>query len=165
MAGQFKTRRNPDTGRLEKVPVEEQAELQQEAARQVPLADPQEARDAEFMEQAKGGMEPPGEAPAQLDEPQEETGVEEVAEGVGAKAGGAAFGPVGAAVGGAAAAFITQKLMAGANRPIGAPASGGTVQGQEGRDIADLLAVTQEIARAGTPIRDAITTTAAGSRL
>ena len=64
--GQFKTRANPDTGKLEKIPPEEQAAL-------IEAAEEQEARDKLFNATAEGGEEaepepePPPE-PQQRDE-------------------------------------------------------------------------------------------------
>ncbi len=54
MAGQFKTRRNPDTGQLEKIPAEEAAELQAVAE---PGALTQ--ADLDFMERATGEVSAP----------------------------------------------------------------------------------------------------------
>ena len=165
MAGQFKTRRNPDTGRLERIPEEERLELMREAAAAVPAADPrpepteQDQRDAEFLDEARAEVPPEAEPVPEID-----TGAEEAAETAGQAAGAAVGGKAGAAVGGAAAAFLASKLTQRQPSPIGT-LEGGAPSRTGNDDLAELLRVTKEIARAGTPIKNAITTTATDSRL
>ncbi len=163
--GQFKTRRNEETGRVESIPEEERQDLLTEAgvpelpaaAEPPPLPDP-------FITAAKESMqgEPvPGEA-----EPTEEEGPAGggVLGKVGRVAGSVVGGPAGAALGGAAGFLLGQAIQKKPT-PIGTLEGRNVAQTDDSDTLRQLLAVQQKIARAGTPIKDAIQTQAAGSRL
>ncbi len=126
-----------------------------------PEANPrQDAADAAFMARhTDDGTEQPPEAQAATVQGDPDTSSEDATKG--AVAGFVIGGPVGAAVG-AGAAFLASK--ASQQRPIGAPLKGG-VSTEGNSDLADLLAVTKQIARAGTPIKNAVVTKALGSRM
>ncbi len=151
--GQFKTRRNPETGRVESIPPEEAAQLEAEAR----LTD----ADASFLQQHRE------------EEPAEEAPIEEEAaeaEGAGAEttaAGGFAGlgigGPMGAAAG-TAAGFLLAQATKSRPSPIGT-LEGGRATAPSDRTLQELLDVTKTIARLGTPIKGEVTTKAAGSRL
>ncbi len=128
-----------------------------------PEANPkQDAADAAFM--ARHADDRPEEDPeaAEAAEPIGEGGVKGAAAGT--TAGFAVGGPVGAAVG-LAAGFITSKLIQASKAPIGSPEGGRATTQGSGDDIRELLAVTKQIARAGTPIKNAPRTQATGSRM
>ncbi len=170
--GQFKIRRNPATGRIEKIPEEEQQALVAEAtARESPQEDPfiAERREAPVAEEP---VRIPPVLPQEAAPPEaaaeEEPGVgaAEVG-GIGAGIGGLLGGPPGAAAGaaiGGAVGFLASKVAQPTSRPIGT-LEGGTGTQQSDRTLLELLAVTKEVARIGTPIKGAIKTVAAGSRI
>ncbi len=158
MAAQFTTRRNPDTGRIEKIP-----EAEQEAPL---LTDPepetnpqQDAADAAFM--ARHVDDAPEEAP-DSGEPMEapESGAADAVQG--AAMGARVAGVAGAAVG-AVGGFLASKLAKPS--PIGTLEGPAGAQETSGSDLAELLAVTKQIARVGTPLKNAVNTKAQGSRM
>ncbi len=165
--GQFKTRRKEETGRVESIPEEERQDLLTEAGvPELPGAQPPPLPPAPdpFITAAKESMqgEPvPGEA-----EPTEEEGPAGggVLGKVGRVAGAAIGGAPGAAVGGAAG-FLLGAAIQKKPTPIGTLEGGSVTQEDNSDTLRQLLAVQQKIARAGTPIKDAIQTQAAGSRL
>ncbi len=136
---------------------QEQADAEPEAANPK-----QDAADAAFM--ARHVDDATEEAP-DSGEPMEapESGVGPAVQG--ATTGARFAGAAGAAVG-AVGGFLASRLTSGPS-PIGTLEGSGSAQtlGAGNRDLADLLAVTKEIARAGTPIKDAIVTKAQGSRM
>ena len=176
MAGQYKTRRNPDTGRLEKVPEAEQGSLRaaDEGIAPPPPAVTVTQQDADFV---NAGSEPPPlpdaaeppplppKAPPVQPPPLPPAEEEEEDSGAGGAAQGAMMGskagPWGAVIGGAVGFAAGRK---GKPAPIGTP-EGGAVAGQSDDTLRELLAVQQGIARMGSPIKDAITTNAATSRM
>jgi hypothetical protein len=170
-SGQFKTRRNPDTGRLESIPEEERAAL----IAATPPELPEEGRGfVETQRAMMDGEEPPPLPPEPAPTPAAPDGEEEAAEAVGAAVEGAAtgasvgsaFGPVGTGVGaavGAAAGFVTSLQR---DKPVGTLSGGAaTSRDDSERTLRELLRVQQGIAKAGAPIKDAITTKATGSRM
>ena len=167
MAGQYKTRRNPDTGRIEKIPEEERAAMieadEEQAARdKLFLAsaepEPEEAEEADIA--IPGGAI--GKAPDLP--PKEEAAKEAAASAARGAATGSMFGPMGVAAGaaiGVGAAAVRSEMKK--HQYAGSLEVGqGTT---ENRDLNELLAVTKQIARIGTPIKNTIITQPAGSRM
>ncbi len=122
----------------------------------------QDAADAAFMARNTddGAEQPPESQPG----PEQEGSSGATEATAGAALGFAAGGPAGAAVG-AAAGFLLSKITQTRPSPIGTLSGSGAVQDSGNRDLADLLAVTKQIARAGTPIKNAILTKAIGTRI
>ncbi len=121
----------------------------------------QDAADAAFMARNSQPEQEDPEAAAAA-EPVGESGVAGAA--TGAAIGLGVGGPVGAAVG-LAAGFITSKLVEASTAPIGSPEGGRATTQGSGDDIRELLAVTKQIQRAGTPIKGAVKTNATGTRI
>ncbi len=100
-------------------------------------------------------VQPPPLPPAQ---PQEAGG--QVESAIAGAEAGSRFGPAGALLG------VGAGLAAG---KLSEPSPIGTLEGGASRDdsntLRELLAVQQQIARTGSPIKDAITTNPAGSRM
>ncbi len=182
MAGQSKTRRNPDTGRIERIPEAEQGALRAAAegiAPPPPAARPGAItqRDMDFQAE-NGGQEPPPlpqqgppvqppplppQAPPVQPPPlpPAEEGSSGLGEAVqGARTGGR-FGGVPGAVAGAAVGFVAGKKQ----RPqvIGTPE--GAVTGSGDDTLRELLEVQKQIARTGSPIKGAITTNPINSKM
>lgn len=180
MPGQFNTRRNPDTGRLEKVPEAERGALQA-AAQGItpppPAAGSVTQQDVDFV---NGGQEPPplpeatpGQEPPPLPpigdafdrEKAEAARPSTLAASGVASAGvsaGRILGPAAAAVGAGLSFAASQSLK---QAPVGSLEGGGQTGGGDREVLRQLLAVQRGIARVGSPIKDAITTKSAGSRL
>ncbi len=153
--GQFKTRRNPETGQLESIPPEEAAQLEAEATLT--------QADASFLQQHRE-EEPAEEAPME-EEPAEAEGVGAAGAAAGAAAAFGIGGPAGAVFGGAAG-FLMSQATKSKPRPIGTLEGGQGAESEDiGRNIRTLLEVQQTIARIGSPIKGLVTTKAAGSRL
>jgi hypothetical protein len=156
--------RDPDTGQfLSSKDIVERESPPPLPAGPPPLPD-QEDRDAEFLQQARE-QEQPAVEPAE--------GAKDIAESAASGAGtGAAIGSVIPGVGTAVGAGVGFLLGAASgtqrNKPIGS-LEGTSGQGTGGEDAAKtmraLLAVQQKIARLGTPVKDAVITQGAGSRL
>ena len=155
-AGQFKTRRNPETGQLESIPEPESARLEASAA----VAESDAAFLQDFMDRDTEDPLPPDEAEEM---PDVDPGVDKAVAGAvaGAKVGGVPGAVLGGAVG-----FLLAQAQKTRPRPIGT-LEGGQVSGEDdiGRNIRTLLDVQQRIAKIGTPIKDAVTTQPANSRL
>lgn len=180
MPGQFNTRRNPDTGRLEKIPEDESTELQAAAG----SASGVTQEDTDFMAR-NAESEPPPPPPVQPlpiavgDAEGEAIGeAAEAASTVGSATAtgaglGSSLGPLGTligAAGGAAAGVVGAGLgfVAGSQRdkPI-ASLEGGSAGGNDetAATLKALLDVQRGIARVGAPIKNFVKTTAAGSRM
>jgi len=130
-----------------------------------PAADsPQGRRDAEFLQEQAGASQPPVAGPGPVPEL-----AEEAAGTAGSAAGAAVGGPVGGFAGGAAAVFLAQQagkaLERDTNRPVGSLEGNGNQADDTTQLLRSLLEVQQGIARVGAPIKDAVTTTAADSRI
>jgi len=133
-----------------------------EAAEPPPLPSAQDQRDDAFM--ARNSVDPQISEQAPIEEEGPSIAESVGAAQTGAKAGGILGGPVGAVVGGAAG-FLAAQIKSKPS-PIGS-LEGGAVQGEDSasRGIQELIAIQKGIARVGSPIKDAITTQAAGSRM
>jgi hypothetical protein len=181
MAGQFKTRRGA-SGRLERVPEEDQETLKQEAGVLPP--DLPEDRpgaltqaDVDFVDanRDQGGeaVEPPPIPPVDVQPQQlapDDTQGEQPGPGdvVGDVAGGAVkgarLGGLPGAVVGAGVGFLAGR--SGKRSRVGSlEGPGGSTQDETASIMKQLLAVQQGIARVGSPIKDAVTTNAIGSRM
>ena len=131
-------------------------------AKPPPLPPAQDERDAAFMAR---NTEPPPLPPA---EEEEDAGIGEAigAAQTGAKAGGMLGGPLGAVAGGAAGFLLSQVIGSQRDAPIGSlEGSGGTMRNEAGDTLQAMLALQQRVARVGTPVKDAVTTQAAGSKM
>lgn len=130
-----------------------------------PLPSAQDQRDAEFM--ARNTAEPPP-LPPQDAEPEETSSLGSTigAAQTGAKAGGRFGGPLGAVAGGAAGFLLSQLVGSQRDAPVGSlEGSGGTVQNEANTTLQAMLELQQRVARVGTPVKDAVTTQAAGSKM
>ncbi len=179
MPGQFATRRGAG-GRLEKVPEAEQGALQAASEGITPPAGGSVTQeDIAFVDGPGGLMQsqegpppvqppplPPKSTPAQPPPlppaaPQEESGVADAAKSV---IGGAVTGGV---AGATAAAGLLLANKAAENQATKVSSLEGAKSGQSdgGQTLKDLLSVTQQIARFGSPIKGAVTTNPANSRI
>ncbi len=155
MPGQHKTRRNPTTGRIESIPEDDPQRTPPLPAAEPPPLPP--AEEAPFIREFR---EEEAEPEVQAAPPEKEGGG---ATGAiqGAMLGGRA-GPIGAAVGAATGFLLGQSSP----KPIGT-LEGGSVQDRDDdtkQTLQAMLALQQQVARVGTPIKDQVTTQAAGSR-
>jgi len=187
MPGQYSTIRDPKTGQLRKMEPSEAAQYM--PIESPPPPDTSVTREDQAWLAKQKGDEPPPEVPdappeappplpqgppplppkpPPLPEPEpEEDGLGGVVSGAvtGAKVGSKA-GPIGTAVGtavGAAAGFLLGKSQK--PQVVGSFEGQATQTDESGRDLRDLLTVTKQIAALGTPIKDAVTTKAVGSRM
>ena len=116
-----------------------------------------------WYEQQRAEMEA-AEAPAEPPPVEGAEGIEAVAGGV---AAGLPGGVAGAAVGAATAAgawLLSKAVQPKPPTPIGSLDTG-NVTHPSNQTLRELLDVTKQMARAGMPIKDAIKTTAVGSRM
>jgi len=141
----------------------------------------QEQRDDAFMADFKGdpgeyygthpGAKPPPLPPPPPPPQEDDTAVSGIGESIGAaqtgaKAGGMLGGPVGAVAGGAAGFLLSQVVGSQRDTPIGSlEGSGGTMKDETGATLQAMLELQQRVARVGTPIKDAVTTQATGSKM
>ena len=157
MPGQRKTRRNPDTGRLEKILPGDPDATPPLPEGPPPLPEAEDPFIKEFREKGEPPPLPPDVVP--------DTGAEEQ-EAVGAAIGGASAGArvagaAGAVAGGVGAFLLSQSRP----EPIGSLEGAGATQADAGTEIKELLAVTKQYARQGLPIKDKVKTVAANSRM
>ena len=189
MAGQpqFNTIRDEGDGQLRQTTPEEKTFFQQKFAAEQAKPGALTERDQQFQAENGGAAQGPPPLPRDRDErgrflpnqggaqappvqplstPPEP---DQDFTGQGAAAGGAAgglLGPAGAAVGaavGAGAGFIASQSFK--KSPIGSLEGTGQTGGGDQDVLRQLLAVQRGIARVGSPIKGAITTTSAGARL
>jgi hypothetical protein len=155
MPGQHKTRRGAG-GRIEKIPEDDpQRTPPLPAAEPPPL--PRE-EEAPFIREFR---EEEAEPEVQAAPPEKEGGGGVSGAIQGAFLGGKA-GPIGAAVGAATGFLLGQSSP----KPIGT-LEGGSVQDRDDetkQTLQAMLELQQKVARVGTPIKDQVTTQAAGSR-
>jgi hypothetical protein len=152
-------RRDPETGRFTGEFAFAPPELPP-AAEPPPLPSAMTDADRQFMADARN--EPP---PLPEVVPKGPEAEEDVAAAVEGAVAGAAAGPGGAVLGGAAG-FLISKATSQQPRPIGTlEGTATTTRDDSGQVLKDMLALQQQVARIGTPVKDAVITTPAGSRM
>ena len=171
--GQFKTRRNPDTGQIEKVPEAEQSTPPQADEGQPPQPEMSQFI-SDFLTSGDAGEGPP-------DPERRPPVIQPATPGQGGRPKsppippppGGSFTGLGKLAGkatpiGVAATAVKTAISAVAPPEpglIGAPSGGKAKQGDEDTTLLkQLLAVQEQAFRLGTPVKGAVTTTAANSR-
>ncbi len=180
MPGQFKIRRNPDTGRIESIPEAEQGALRAAAEgieSPSPAAGSVTQQDVDFVGQGstpepptEPGAEPPPlppQAPPVQPPPIQQPDQDFTGQGGAAGASaGSILGPAGAVAGaaiGTGLGFAASQSFK--KSPIGSLEGSGQTGGGDQDVLRQLLEVQRGIARVGSPIKGAITTRSAGARL
>jgi len=178
MAGQFTTRRNPDTGRIERIPEAEQGALRAAAEGIAPPPGAVTQRDMDFVNAGEGPPPLPGvsqseppplppQAPPVQPPPLPED--EDTESAAGRAAGTIASGSLGGPIA-AGAAALTAGVSFAANQslrkaPIGSFEGSGQTGGGDQEVLQQLLAVQRGIARVGAPVKNLVQTNPNGSRL
>ena len=160
MAGQHKTRRNPDTGRLEKIlPGDPDATPPLPAAEPPPLP-----AIGDFIKEGttqEAALEPEPVAPP------EGAAEATVKGGVAGAQSGRIGGPAGMAAGaviGAGAGFLLSQVQQ--SSVVGTlEGESGTAGGEEIQALKTLVELQQKLASTGMQVKESITTTAVGSKV
>lgn len=178
MPGQFKIRRNAETGRIESIPEAEQGALRA-AAQGIeppsPAAGTVTQQDIDFVDgpgglmQSEAGAPPVQPPPLPPKAPPVQPPVIPVAETAEAATAGAATAGVAGGAGAAAILLATQAVSTAASKkgdPIGTLEGKTVTQTDEGtRTLQELLNVTKQIEREGSPIKGAVSTIAQESKI